>query len=97
MISKTINITVLLLFFSLMTLAFVHFDTSHSTAKEKTTKQAEVTENISLYSNGKLIGEWKGIGRGTMDGNTYTFTTEKGAYANRLRIKGDFIVETVEN
>lgn len=97
MTSKAIYITVIIFIFSLTTLAFAHYDTESSTTNSATVNNIDVTENIRLYSNGELIGEWKGIGRGTMDGDTYTFTTEKGAYANRVRIKGDFIVETVEN
>lgn len=56
-----------------------------------------VTEDIRLYSNGKLIGEWKGIGRGKLEGNTYTFKTERGSFSNEVRISGDFIIETNTN
>ena len=63
------------------------------TAEEKNT----ITENIRLYSNGKLIGEWKGIGRGSMDGDTYRFKTESGAFSRQIRISGDFVVETLPN
>lgn len=54
----------------------------------------EITENIQLYSNGRLIGEWTGIGRGQMSGGTYIFKTERGAFSNEVRISGDFIIET---
>lgn len=57
----------------------------------------EVTENILLYSNGKLVGEWKGIGRGSLKGDTYVFTTQRGSFTNQIRIKGDFVVETLPN
>lgn len=64
---------------------------------DKTDKNVEVTETIKLYSNGKLIGEWEGIGRGKMNGNTYTFKTDRGSFSNEMRISGDFIVETDPN
>jgi len=54
----------------------------------------DITENIKLYSNGKLIGQWQGIGKGNFDGQTYSFRTNEGAYAHHYRIKGDFIIET---
>ena len=57
----------------------------------------KITEKIRLYSNGKLVGEWTGIGRGEMDGNTYVFRTEQGAFSPQIRIKGDFVVETLPN
>lgn len=56
-----------------------------------------VTEDIRLYSNGKLIGEWEGIGRGKLEGNTYTFKTERGSFSNEVRISGDFVIETNTN
>lgn len=64
---------------------------------EAVDNSATVTENIRLYSNGKLIGEWKGVGRGSMDGDTYRFKTESGAFSRQFRIKGDFVVETLPN
>jgi hypothetical protein len=63
----------------------------------KTDKNVEVTETIRLYSNGKLIGEWEGIGRGKMSGNTYTFKTERGSFSDEIRISGDFVVKTDTN
>jgi len=61
---------------------------------ENNKKSSEINENIKLYSNGKLIGQWEGIGEGNFDGQTYTFKTNRGAYTHQYRIKGDFIIET---
>ncbi|HKK46137.1 MAG TPA: hypothetical protein VJ964_11490 [Balneolaceae bacterium] len=66
----------------------------HTAKKDKSN---EVTENIKLYSNGKLIGQWQGIGQGSFDGRSYTFKTSRGAYTRQFRIKGDFIIETEPN
>lgn len=74
---------------SLATLSFVH-----SPEKEL---RADVTEHITLYSNGKFIGDWEGIGRGRLEGDTYVFKTERGAFGNEIRIRGDFVVETMNN
>lgn len=61
------------------------------------TNKADVTETIKLYSNGKLIGEWVGIGRGELEENSYTFTVSRGAFREEVRIQGDFVVERSSN
>ncbi len=68
--------------------------TTINTTSEKT---VEVTEQVKLYSNGKLIGEWRGIGRGQMEGDTYIFNIDRGAFSREMRIRGDFTVETLPN
>jgi len=70
---------------------------SDDSAKSKNNENFEVTENIKLYSNGKLIGQWEGIGRGRMSGNTYSFKTDRGSFSNEIRISGDFVIETDPN
>ena len=62
-----------------------------------TTKEADITETIKLYSNGQQIGEWTGIGRGKLEGNSYIFTTSRGAFREDVRIQGDFVVERSSN
>lgn len=57
----------------------------------------EVTEKIRLYSNGKLIDEWIGIGRGELEENSYIFTVSRGAFREEVRIQGDFVVERSSN
>lgn len=57
----------------------------------------EITENIKLYSDGKLVGEWTGIGKGRLDGDTYVFKTRRGQFSKTWRIKGDFVVERLPN
>jgi len=59
--------------------------------------KADVTERIRLYSEGELIGEWEGIGRGQLEGNSYIFKTSRGAFREEVRIQGDFVVETFPN
>ena len=59
--------------------------------------QADVTETIKLYSNGKLINEWTGIGRGELEENSYIFTVSRGAFREEVRIQGDFVVERSSN
>lgn len=56
-----------------------------------------VTETIKLYSNGKLIGQWEGIGKGQMKGETYSFKTEHGSFSEKVTISGNFIIETHPN
>lgn len=68
-----------------------------STSPTNEADRVEVTETIKLYSNGKLIGEWEGIGQGKMEGNSYTFTTSRGAFREDVRIQGDFVVERQPN
>lgn len=63
----------------------------------KNTGNIEILEDIKLYSNGKLIGEWQGIGRGQMEGNTYVFETGRGSFTDEYRIKGDFVIKTYNN
>lgn len=63
----------------------------------KSSNNIEVTEEIKLYSNGKLIGEWVGIGRGELEGNSYSFTVSRGAFREEVRIQGDFVVERSSN
>lgn len=71
-------------------------DENSKTSRDKP-KSVSITEDIKLYSNGKLIGSWTGIGRGRMVGNTYVFKTSRGAVSNKIQIKGDFIIETNDN
>ena len=96
MYKKVFYSLLLVLTLSLVTMAFVHVETEISNASAAD-NSIEVTENIRLYSDGELVGEWKGIGRGKVEGGTYIFTTERGAYNNQIRIKGDFVVETMPN
>lgn len=62
-----------------------------------TDTNTEATENIRLYFKGKLVGEWKSIGRGNLKGGTCVFTTKRGLFIYQIRIKGDFVVETLPN
>lgn len=87
---------IMILILSISMLAFVHLKTDEF-KKMKNDANVDITENIRLYSNGKLIGEWEGIGRGNLEGDTYVFTTDRGSFANKIRIKGDFVVETQPN
>lgn len=96
MYKKSTYSLLLILTLSLATMAFVHFDKENPNASVTDTSM-EVTEHIRLYSDGELVGEWEGIGRGKVEGDTYIFTTERGSYSNQIRIKGDFVVETLPN
>lgn len=86
----------LILFSLIITFPFLISAMVITTAPNETEK-IDVTENIKLYSNGKLIGEWTGIGRGQAEGNSYIFTTSRGAFREDVRIQGDFIVERSAN
>lgn len=70
---------------------------SEEETSKTTDKSVDVTEEIKLYSNGKLVGEWVGIGEGQMSGHTYIFRTERGSYSDEIRISGDFVVKTNAN
>lgn len=68
-----------------------------ATDSNRTDSNLEVTETIRLYSNGKLIGKWEGIGRGEMQNGTYTFQTERGSFSDEMRISGDLVITTHTN
>ena len=91
---KTIAIILLA---SFLLFGYVSNDKAENETSVKGNDNFEVTENIKLYSNGKLIGQWEGIGRGRMSGNTYSFKTDRGSFSNEIRISGDFIIETDPN
>lgn len=92
MTKETLKTIILIFLTSLLLFGYVNDDETKQPAKKE--KNLELTEDIRLYSNGKLIGQWTGIGRGRMDGNTYVFKTERGAFSDEMRIKGDFVIET---
>ncbi|TYP93466.1 hypothetical protein LX73_1170 [Fodinibius salinus] len=87
--------TVLIILSSALILGYVSSNNTGTTAKES--ENLKVTEDIRLYSNGKLVGQWEGIGRGQLEGNTYTFKTERGTFSNEVRISGDFVIKTNTN
>ncbi len=82
----------LIILTSFLLLGYAHYEKPEGPVNN--INNIEITENIKLYSNGKLVGEWTGIGRGQMNGSTYTFKTERGAFSNEMRISGDFVIET---
>lgn len=86
----SVQILLIVILTATLTIAFTGIETT----PEKT---VEVTEQIKLYSNGTLIGEWQGIGRGQMEGDTYIFRIDRGAFSREMRIRGDFTVETLPN
>jgi len=91
--NRSLIVITVISFLSILMLAYTGTDATRRSEHEN----VKITEKIRLYSNGKLVGEWTGIGRGEMDGNTYVFRTEQGAYSPQIRIKGDFVVETLPN
>lgn len=92
---ENLKTIVLIILTSFLLWGYVRDD--HKSNPNKRENEAEITENIKLYSNGNLIGQWEGIGQGTFDGQTYVFKTNRGAYTRQFRIKGDFIIETEPN
>lgn len=87
---ENLKTLVIILLSSFMLLGYLSDDHVNT----KNPESLEVTEDIKLYSNGKLIGQWEGIGHGRLSGDTYLFKTERGSFSNEVRISGDFIIET---
>jgi len=92
--AENLKTLAIILLASFLFLGYISDDKDKTEPPVKKNDNFEVTENIKLYSNGKLIGQWEGIGRGRMSGNTYSFKTDRGSFSNEIRISGDFVIET---
>lgn len=51
---------------------------------------------VRLYSAGQAVGEWRAVGPGKLEGNTFVFPVEKGFRTIEVRIQGTFSYEVKE-
>lgn len=51
------------------------------------------TAVVRLYSGGEVVGEWRAVGPGRMEGGTFVFPIRKGVDEVEVRIHGTFSVE----
>ena len=48
---------------------------------------------VRLYSNGQVVGEWRAVGPGRVEGSTFVFPVRKGVREVEVRISGTFSFE----
>jgi len=57
---------------------------------EAATSGPNDSARVRLYSNGRVVGEWKAVGAGRVEDDTFVFPVREGVRALEVRISGTF-------
>ncbi|GEM_PF-2191265 len=92
--NKTVfSLLLIISLFSNVFLGYLYSNDPGASKSDAADDNARVTETIKLYSNGKLVDKWEGVGKGQLENGTYTFRVGEGAFHTEVRINGTFSVE----